>query len=337
MKRIGFIVLAGLAAALAALVVHSVLRSKDAELQKAKLATADIVVAARELPIGTKLQFTDVRMVRWPRDSMPAGAFTDAPSIVGSIVKAETVENEPIVASRVYTGDTAGILSLVIPPAMRAMSVAVDEVSDIAGFVLPHARVDVLVALREQGKPGESEPRSKIVLENVEVLAVAQTTEHKDKPQVEKVVTLLVTPEEAERLALASQEGSLRLALRNLNDEKIIATQGSTVSAMLASYGGAYEKPQVSQVHMGWFRRPQVPAVKVEVLRNGVSRQAVTIGRNGMAIGGSAPPEPGADGANVPSAWVASLEGNNSDGSYGSNDMGSMGAMAGNTPSGGVQ
>jgi len=293
MRRIGFIVLAGLAAALAALVVHSALRSKDTELQKAKLATADIVVAARDLPIGTKLQSTDVRLARWPRDSMPAGAVTDPRGVWGGVVKSETVENEPIVASRLYTGDTAGILSLVIPPDMRAMSVAVDDVSDIAGFVLPHARVDVLVAIREQGTPSESAARSKIVLENVEVLAVAQTTERKDKPQVEKVVTLLVTPEEAERLALASHEGSLRLALRNFNDDKIVTTQGSTVSSLLASYGGGYERPQVGQVHVGWLRRrPPVSALKVEVMRDGTSRDAVSFGPDGRPLR----PESGSSG-----------------------------------------
>jgi pilus assembly protein CpaB len=285
MRRIGLIVLAGLAAALAALMVHSALRSKDAELESAKLQTTGIVVAARVLPMGTKLAAADVRVVSWPRASMPAGATADPASVVGGIVKTGMVENEPIVTSRLFSGDTTGMLSLVIPPDMRAMSVAVDEVSDIAGFVLPHARVDVLVAIREQGPAGESAARSKIVLENVEVLAVAQTTEQKDKPQVEKVVTLLVTPEEAERLALASQEGSLRLALRNLGDDKIVTTHGSNVSSMLASYGGdPVQRPQVGQVHVTVFHRPLVPAVKVEVMRDGSSRDSLSFGPDGRAI-----------------------------------------------------
>ncbi len=287
MKRIGFIVLAGLAAALAALVVYSALRSKDAELQKAKLATADIVVAAHDLPIGTKLQPTDVRVVRWPRDSMPTGAVADPAGVVGSIVKNEVVENEPLVASRLYSGSVAGILSLMVPPDMRAMSVAVDEVSDIAGFVLPHTRVDVLVAIKEPGSMMESAARSKIVVENVEVLAVAQTTDQKDKPQVEKVVTLLVTPEEAEKLALASHEGTLRLALRNLNDQKIVSTPGSNVPALLASYGGTApepERPQVGQVHVVGFRKAPRPEFRIEVMRDGTSRDALSFTPEGKAI-----------------------------------------------------
>ncbi len=289
MRRIGFIVLAGLAAALIALVVHSALRSKDAELQRARVQTVDIVVAARELPTGTRLEAPDVRVVRWPRDSMPGGAAGDPRGVLGSVVKIAMVENEPIVSSRLFSGDTAGVLSLVIPPDMRAMSVAVDEVSDIAGFVLPHARVDVLVALREPGANVEAAARSKIVLENVEVLAVAQTTEQKDKPQVEKVVTLLVKPEEAERLALASHEGSLRLALRNYNDSKIVNTQGSSVSTLLASYGGVPVRPLVGQVHAaatagGLPRRPAISAIRVEVMRDGITRDAVNFGTDGRTI-----------------------------------------------------
>jgi pilus assembly protein CpaB len=289
MKRIGFIVLAGLAAALVALVVHSALRSKDAELLRARVQTTDIVVAAHELPIGTKLAGADVRVVRWPRESMPGGATADPRSVLGGVVKVAMVENEPIVTSRLFSGDTAGILSLVIPPDKRAMSVAVDEVSDIAGFVLPHARVDVLVALREQGMGQESAPQAKIVLENVEVMAVAQTTEQKDKPQVEKVVTLLVSPEEAERLALASHEGSLRLALRNYNDTKIVTTQGSTVSTMLASYGGVSMPPRPmvgQQVRTAGFapQRPPAPGIKVEVMRDGTSRDAVNFGLDGREV-----------------------------------------------------
>src|SRR5689334_21616579 len=109
MRRIGFMVLAGLCAAIAALVVHSALRSKDAELEKAKLTTTDIVVAAHQLPMGTKLQAADVRVVHWPRESIPAGATLDPAAIVGSVVKTEMVENEPLATSRLYTGDTAGI------------------------------------------------------------------------------------------------------------------------------------------------------------------------------------------------------------------------------------
>lgn len=290
MRRIGFIVLAGLAAALAALLVQSALRKKDTELAKARVMATEILVAARDLPIGTKLQPDDVKLARWPRDSVPSGAITDAHTVVDSIVKSEMVQDEPISASRLYTGDTAGVLSLLIPPDMRAMSVAVDEVSDIAGFVLPHARVDVLVAIKQDAAgPGGNAAHSKIVLENVEVLAVAQTTNHKDKPQVERVVTLLVTPQEAERLALASHEGSLRLALRNLNDEKIVNTSGSSVSTLLAAYGGTpvpVERPQMSPVHVTVFRRPPVPvaAIKIEVMRDGNSRDALSFGADGRAI-----------------------------------------------------
>src|SRR5260370_16864949 len=121
---------------------------------------------------------------------------------------------------------------LLIPAGMRSMSVPVDEVSDIAGFVLPGAHVDILVAISDKSTGGA--PFSKIVLQNVEVLAVAQEIEEaKDEPKVVKVVTVLVTPEEAERLSLASHDGTLRLALRNYKDKKILMTNASNLVTLL--------------------------------------------------------------------------------------------------------
>src|SRR5260221_4526632 len=112
----------------------------------------------------------------------------------------------------------------------------VDEISDIAGFVAPHTRVDILVAVAGTG-PGEPS-FSRIVLQNIEVLAVAQEIEHvKDEPQVVKVVTLLVTPPDAEKLTLASREGTLRLAMRNYSDNKIIATNGVAMSDLMHNGG----------------------------------------------------------------------------------------------------
>ena len=128
-------------------------------------------------------------------------------------------------------------MPLLIPPGMRAVSVQVDEVSDIAGFILPHARVDILVAVANQGGGQGDKPFSKIVLQNVEVLAVAQEVENKkDEPELVKVVTVLVTPQDAERLALATREGVLHLAMRNYSDNKIVLTSGTDVEELLHQY-----------------------------------------------------------------------------------------------------
>ena len=122
---------------------------------------------------------------------------------------------------------TSGVMPLLIPPGMRAMSMPVDEVADIAGFVEPHTRVDILVAVdRHRARPSDRSRAS--CLQNIEVLAVAQEIQHvKDEPEVVKVVTLLVTPTDAEKLNLASHEGMLRLAMRNYSDAKLSRPEAS--------------------------------------------------------------------------------------------------------------
>jgi len=161
---------------------------------------------------------------------------------------------------------------------MRAMSVPVDEVADIAGFVQPHMRVDILVAVSGTG-PGEPS-FSRIVLQNIEVLAVAQEIEHvKDEPLVVKVVTLLVTPDDAEKLTLASHEGMLRLAMRNYSDSKIVATKGIAVDDLL--HRGPSTLPVMQpQMAPALAARPahgpaQLP-IEVEVMRNGKSSEEIT-------------------------------------------------------------
>ncbi len=271
-----FMMLAGVAALVAALVVYSALKKREREVQEAMAQSVNIVVAAHDLHIGSRLDPTAVKLARWSRDSVPPGAFTDTMAVVNKFVKTPFVENEPIVGDRLFTGaKTAGVMPLLIPGGMRAMSVPVDEVSDIAGFVLPGSHVDILVALQDTSTGGQS--FSKIVLQNVEVLAVAQEIEEsKDEPKVVKVVTVLVTPEEAERLALAGREGTLRLALRNYEDKKIVMTTGANVPALLR---GGNAPPliehQVVAAHVPVGpRRPE--AVKVEILRDGHSSESVS-------------------------------------------------------------
>jgi pilus assembly protein CpaB len=236
-------------------------------------------VAAHDLHIGTQLDPTAVKLARWARDSMPPGAFTDVAAVSGKYVKTSFVENEPIVGDRLFTGvKTAGMLPLLIPAGMRAMSVPVDEVSDIAGFVLPGAHVDVLVAISDKATGGE--PFSKIVLQNVEVIAVAQEIEEaKDEPKVVKVVTVLLTPEEAERLTVASHDGTLRLALRNYEDKKVVMTSGSNIAAMLRGGGAAplmEHQAAASPAPARISARPRPKAIQVEILRDGSKSESVS-------------------------------------------------------------
>jgi pilus assembly protein CpaB len=298
-RPIIFVLLAGFAALVAAMVVYSALKKREAEVQQAKLQSVDIMVAAHELSIGTKLDATSVKTARWSRDSLPPGAFTDAAGILNKYTKTSFVENEPIVGDRLFGGEkNAGVLPLLIPEGMRAISVPVDEVSDIAGFVLPHAHVDVIVSA---AAGGGGLPLTKIVLQNVEVLAIAQDIEQVgDKAQVVHVVTMLVTPDQAERLTLASSAGGLRLALRNYDDKAVVSTSGITTAQLLGAQPVA--APIAVQEHVAYAPRPRAKPkpVAVEVLRNGTSSESVSFVPAGA--GRSAPmeqaaPEPAPDAA----------------------------------------
>ncbi len=289
-RPVGFFLLAGFAAMLAALVVYGTLQQREAEVRRAMVQSVEIVVAAQDLPLGAKLEASSVKLVRWSRDSLPAGAYQKPDAVIGSFVKNAFVANEPIVASKLFIGEkSAGVMPLLIPAGMRAMSVPVDEVSDIAGFVLPHSRVDVLVSVSAGG--ADSKPFSKAVLQNVEVLAVAQEVEGtKDTPQVVKVVTLLVSLEDAERLALASQQGTLRLAMRSYNDDKILLTRGVDVSDMLRAYSSREPAPTIT-AQAGIHRPAQLkhPLDKVEILRNGKSSESLSFIDLSMNLPGDSP------------------------------------------------
>ncbi|MGC1191125.1 MAG: Flp pilus assembly protein CpaB [Candidatus Binatus sp.] len=295
MKRpIVFVVLAAMGAMLAAIVVFSAIRKRESEVQRAMAHTVEVVVAANDIAVGTKIDAGAVKLVRWARDSVPQGAFTDPQAIAGSFAKSEFVAGEPMVASKLFMGQmTSGVMPLLIPAGMRAMSVPVDEVSDIAGFVEPHTRVDVLVAVAGTG-PGEPS-FSRIVLQDIEVLAVAQEIEHvKDQPEVVKVVTLLVTPQDAEKLTLASREGLIRLAMRNYSDNKIVATRGIGLPDLLhrdGGLGGLGSTLPVTQIQPApaISARPAhgPTAFRIEVMRDGKSSEAMSFVHSGMSGGRS--------------------------------------------------
>jgi pilus assembly protein CpaB len=145
-----------MAAGLAAAIVYSALKVRDAEIARARAdaqaESLEIVVAAHDLPLGSRVDQGSIELARWSHDALPAGAFREMAPLIGSFVRRTLVTNEPLGPDNLFQGQkTAGIMPLLIAPGMRAMSVQVDEISDIAGFVLPHTRVDVLVALGGAG------------------------------------------------------------------------------------------------------------------------------------------------------------------------------------------
>ena len=196
--------------------------------------TRPVLVAATDLQLGTELKADDVKVVHWPTASAPEGTFSSEKEIVGRGLLAPLVKHEVVLSSKVAPTEAGAGLPPVIPPGMRAVSVRVNEVIGVAGYVLPGTRVDVVAT----ANPSEhrSDVTSKVVLANVQVLAAGtrlDDTADKNKPIQTTVVTLLVTPEQAERLALASTEGKIQLALRNPLDLTAPETPGIRTAGLL--------------------------------------------------------------------------------------------------------
>ena len=174
-----------------------------------------VVVSATDLTFGTKLDRAQLRVARYPKESVPAGAFSDPDSVAGQTTKIFLAAREPITATKLSS--RGGGLSMLVRPGLRATSLEVNQVSGVSGFVLPGDRVDVLVTV--DGRGVDQEAQTKTILQNAEVLASGQKTAQQDnKPITVQAVTILVDPAGAERLALGLHEGKLHLVLRNPED-----------------------------------------------------------------------------------------------------------------------
>jgi pilus assembly protein CpaB len=204
-------------------------------VQTVKMATKTVVVAANDLDIGAELKAEDLKVVEWPETAMPVGAFTKSEDLVGRGLILPVVQNEPFLPMKVASKDAGAGLPPIIPNGMRALSVRVNDVISVSGYVLPGTRVDVIATVN----PGQQQTdiTSKVIMTNVQVLAAGTRMERdeKNKPQAVAVVTLLVDPEEAERLTLASTEGKIQLALRNPLDRGTPVTKGIRPAALLGS------------------------------------------------------------------------------------------------------
>jgi pilus assembly protein CpaB len=175
-----------------------------------------IVVAALDIPYGTKIEGAQIKLVEWPGGSEPKGAFTDPAEVEGKISKRELLPGEPVLADRISEHIGGSTLSAIVEPNKRAISVRVNDVVGVAGFLLPGNRVDVLATRKEKRRAITS-----TILENIKVLAVDQTAStDKDKPVVVRSVTLEMTPRETEQLVKAREEGTLQLTLRNPTEEQ---------------------------------------------------------------------------------------------------------------------
>jgi pilus assembly protein CpaB len=196
-----------------------------------------IVVAAKPLPLGTRLDPSMLRTISWPVGQPVAGMCRRTQDCTNRALITAVAENEPILEAKLAPSAAGAGLAAVIPEGMRAMSVAVNEVVGVAGFVTPGTMVDVLVTGNIAGPNQGGQTITRTILENVRVLAAGQKVQQdqEGKPQTVPVITLLVAPEDAARLAMASTQGKIQLALRNTVDTDTATPPAVLQSALFAS------------------------------------------------------------------------------------------------------
>jgi len=202
-------------------------------VREVEIATAHAVVAASSLSMGTLLTKENVKLVAWPSQNPIGGGFDNVEAVIDRGVIVSLSENEPVTEIKLAPKDAGAGLGTVIPAGMRALSVRVNEIIGVAGFVVPGTRVDVLVTVRELN--GTS--RTQVVLDNVQVLSAGtrydqENARQEGKPIPSTVVTVLVSPEDAERITLAQSEGQIMLALRNPLDTEPTDTEGARLAGL---------------------------------------------------------------------------------------------------------
>jgi pilus assembly protein CpaB len=244
-RRTRHIVVVAIAVLTAGLASFGVYRAiTNLPVREVEVASRYIVVAKRELPPGVRISKDDVRLAAWPNSSPVAGSHSSIDDVVNRALLATVVENEPLLDAKLANRDAGAGLPPAIPPGMRAMAVKVNEVIGVAGFLDPGTRVDLVVTIRN-----ENETASRTVVSNVQVLTSGVRGEQEKANTTRSsllatpanaVVTLLVSPQDAERIALAQVEGQIMLVLRNPLDTAPTETTGIRTAALL---GGAAPPP----------------------------------------------------------------------------------------------
>ncbi|HEX2769459.1 MAG TPA: Flp pilus assembly protein CpaB [Geobacteraceae bacterium] len=196
-----------------------------------------IVSAATDIPIGTKLDASHLRLATWPKEGLPSGYYTDAKVLLGRVAIRQLSPGDIVTEQKLMPLNAAasgGIMTYMVPQGHRAVTVAVNEVAGVAGFITPNSRVDIVLTSSLSGENDQDNNMSKIILQNVPVLATGQITEQKDgKPAIVPTVTLDLLPDDAEKLIVGAKKGSLQLLLRNVIDIAAVNTHGATVTNVL--------------------------------------------------------------------------------------------------------
>lgn len=230
-RLIGVLVFAFLISAGASFLIYRVITARLASEPKA--VTNRLLVAARSLPVGTLLKDLDVKTVDWPM-AIPANAVTKQEDAVGRGVITDIYEGEPILESRLAPKGAGAGLAAIIPQGKRAVAIRVNDVTAVAGFVIPGTRVDILILGTPPNAPPTLGTQTKTLLQNMEVLSAGQQIQKdaEGKPVSVPVVNVLVTPEQAEVLSLASQDARIQLVLRNPLDTDEAKPPGTALARL---------------------------------------------------------------------------------------------------------
>jgi len=242
---LGLAVLAGLAAVLLA----RDWLTREAPDIAMTVATESVVVAAVDLPAGTTLRERQFDIVEWPRDYLPTGVVGATNLVRDRVTRRAISAGEPLLESALLPIGAEAGLHAMISRDRRAISVQVDAVIGVAGWVKPGSRVDVLATLQRVDWERPL-PFTKVILQDVKVLAIDQELEKVDSGSAEvvSVVTLEVTPEEAQGLAYAANEGALQLALRNPRDSELVETRSTNAADLIpVGAGPPTEKAERSE------------------------------------------------------------------------------------------
>jgi pilus assembly protein CpaB len=229
-KGIALLLIAVVLAVAAGGSVYLYLKGMPSTAQAQGPETTPVVVASKDMTFGTTLEAQHLQLVEFPKGSVPAGYYANVDTVLNQTTKVFLVAGEPILASKLSA--IGGGLSVRIPATMRAMSVKINEVTGVSGFVLPGDRVDVVVTVENVG--GSNIAVTKTILQDVEVLAAGTKTEEKNNHNITvQTATLLVDPEGAEKLALGVHQGKVHLSLRNPVDHQLVDAKSTDTRKVL--------------------------------------------------------------------------------------------------------
>jgi pilus assembly protein CpaB len=231
-------------------------RLLEANSAKAVVVTHPVVVATRDIPEGAAIDRMALSIAQWPEGTVPVGAYTNLDSVAGRVTRVNVFSGEVMVPGRLAPAGSGPGLELKIPPGQRAMAVRINDVAGISGLIQPNSRVDVLVTIMDQKSNAQV---AKLFMENMRVLSVGTEIQRdaSGKANAATTVTLGVTPQEAERLAIAMNQGSIQLVLRGYGDPDSVRTKGANTTDVLSQLGGG--RTVVVETPQPAARRPVAP------------------------------------------------------------------------------